>query len=236
MAMKITKDSHLDHGVTTAQLAWLLEQFGDRDGFFIETVDLPTRLGTVPCGLYGPLMGDDPVGRVAARAPRAPREWPSRLVHRPLRQVSQVSVIAGPHEGDACVLYTVFGGPVAPQEPGDPKCNDKEASESFWAEHALSMVGVGMVRASQDVDDIEIDLDPGLLVSVDGVLEQVEVWNGPNPKATGPEDECSYSDRARITRVWDVLNDRELPEAEWPGGLADEWRERVIDSMLPEDA
>lgn len=54
------------------------------------------------------------------------------------RQVRTVTVIAGPHDGQPCVLFTAFGGPLAPQEPGDPGCKDPDASRAFWAEHALS--------------------------------------------------------------------------------------------------
>lgn len=137
--MKVVEASHVDHGLTEAQMAWLLDRFSDRDGFFKETVELPADLGTVPCGLHGPLMGDEPVPAHEVReAVRGTREWTSRLCDRPARQVRQVSVIAGPHGDESCVLYTAFGGPVALQEPGDPGCKDVEASEQFWAVHALS--------------------------------------------------------------------------------------------------
>ena len=136
----ICKDSHLDHGLTTAQLRWLLEQFGDRDAEFTETVDLPWELGPIPCALWGPVMGDKPVltGTIPKR--RGGRLWFSRFVARDMRPGQQVTIIAGPHEGLPCVLYTVFGGPLAPQEPGDPalKPEDRPAAEAFWSEHALS--------------------------------------------------------------------------------------------------
>lgn len=38
----------------------------------------------------------------------------------------------------ACILYTVYGGPQAPQEPGDPNCKDPEKSAAFWREHGLA--------------------------------------------------------------------------------------------------
>jgi hypothetical protein len=113
--------------------------FGDRDGFFIETVTLPDTLADLSCGLYGPLMGDAPVSDLEARyLVRPPRQWPSRVVTRELRPVRTLSVIAGPSDDDTCVLYTAFGGPVAPQEPNDPGCRDTAASQKFWAEHALA--------------------------------------------------------------------------------------------------
>ena len=36
--MIIHKDSHLDHALTSQQIAYLLETFKERAGFFIETV------------------------------------------------------------------------------------------------------------------------------------------------------------------------------------------------------
>ncbi len=155
------KDSHVDHGLTEAQLHYLLDRFADRDGFFIETITLPRELGTVPCGLYGPVMGDPAiVDNEVTYAARGSRAWTSRLIDLPSRQQHEVTVIAGPHEAPcekcegkgerlslsltvqfsthgeqiycpceachatgkvahACVLYTAFGGPVAPREPGD---------------------------------------------------------------------------------------------------------------------
>jgi hypothetical protein len=137
--MKLISESHVDHGLSEPQLGWLLHRFADRDGFFIESVELPTDLGMVPCGLHGPIMGDEPISDADVRFEhRGDREWTSRLCDRPVRQVRIVSVIAGPHGDDACVLYTAFGGPVAPQEQGDPACKDVPASEQFWATHALS--------------------------------------------------------------------------------------------------
>jgi hypothetical protein len=161
------QDSHLDHALTPAQVAYVLERFADRQSFFIETITLPKGLGTVPCGLYGPLMGDSPIGEgEVTYAARGTRAWPSRLVDLPPRQQHELTVIAGPHEetcplcggsgsfGEwkarlpcscdhgkrkhACILFTAFGGPLAPQEPGDPGRKDVEASRRFWGEHALA--------------------------------------------------------------------------------------------------
>lgn len=144
------KDSHLDHGLTPTQIEYILERFAGRDAFFIETVELPPELGTVPCGLYGPVMGDGPIadynvdddttwglGLAFYRA-RGTRAYESRLVRRPTRPTNKVTVIAGPHDSHPCVLVTAFGGPATPQEPGDPSCKDVEASKAFWSEHALA--------------------------------------------------------------------------------------------------
>ena len=59
--MKIVKKSHTDHGLTVRQMAHLIFRFQKRDGFFIETFELPEHLGTVPAELYGPSAGDPPV-------------------------------------------------------------------------------------------------------------------------------------------------------------------------------
>jgi hypothetical protein len=159
--------SHVDHSLTEAQLRYLLDRFADRSAFFLETIDLPEDLGTVPCGLYGPTMGDAPIDESAVSYnSRGARAWPSRLVEQPARPTRQVTVIAGPHDDPcpqcttsawnllhqadcptcggtgelkhACILYTAFGGPSAPQEPGDPGCKDPTASAAFWRAHALA--------------------------------------------------------------------------------------------------
>jgi hypothetical protein len=135
-------ESHLDHDLTEAQVAHIFERFAARDSLFIETFELPAELGTVPCTLYGPMMGDEPIA-----APRwdvfddhrGTRKHLSRLVHAPARPTRQVTVIAGPHDDKPCILYTAFGGPATPQEPGDQDCKDPVASRAFWAEHALAV-------------------------------------------------------------------------------------------------
>lgn len=165
------RDSHVDHGLSEAQLRHLLDRFTDREAFFIETFTLPRELGTVPCGLYGPVMGDPAIREEeVSYARRGTRSWDSRLVDLSPRQQHEVTVIGGPHEETCpacggtgrlahghgfgasvpcdgceggkvkhpCVLYTAFGGPVAPQEPGDPGCKDPAASAAFWREHALA--------------------------------------------------------------------------------------------------
>ena len=132
-------ESHTDHALTDAQIAYLFQRFADRSGFFIETVELPEELGTIPCGLYGPLKGDAPIGDAETfRQQRGARQWQSRMIDRPLRPTRKVTVIAGPHDGLPCVLYTAYGGPAAPQEPDDPGCKDVEAARAFWRTHALA--------------------------------------------------------------------------------------------------
>lgn len=141
--MRQHPDSHLDHSLTAAQVAYLFEFFADRTAFFIETIELPEYLGTVPCGLYGPIMGDAPIEeRWVDYHRRPPREYTSRVLRKheypggfpgpqaPYRKVQQVTVIAGPHGDEPCVLYTAFGGPLAPKEPNDPTLADDRRAES----------------------------------------------------------------------------------------------------------
>ena len=137
--MKKHAASHVDHGLTEVQEKYILDLFADKNEFFIATIDLPQDLGTVACGLYGPIMGDDPISETdVVHEHRGTRAWTSRLVERPMRPTQKITVIGGPHEEHACILYTAFGGPLAPQEPGDPGCKDPAASATFWREHALA--------------------------------------------------------------------------------------------------
>ena len=140
--MKLHKDSHVDHGLSQAQLSYVMERFGDHQKFFISTVELPPELGTVPCALMGPIVGDEPVPESEVTYEvRGDRAWKSRMIEVAYPRTSRkVTVIAGPHDGEPCVLFTVYGGPLAPQEPDDPGCKDVAASREFWAKHALAQV------------------------------------------------------------------------------------------------
>jgi hypothetical protein len=140
--LKIHKDSHLDHGLSPAHIEWMLEQFKARAGFFLETVELPRHLEPLQCGLHGPIVGDEPVpeGEVNYQK-RGNRAGDSRMCDRPQRETRLITVIAGPHGEEPCVLYTAFGGPSAPREPWDAGIktdSEREASVLFWAAHALS--------------------------------------------------------------------------------------------------
>jgi len=161
--MKKHTDSHVDHGLTEAQLHYLLDRFAGRTSFFLETIELPEELGTVPCGLWGPVMGDPPVEESAVkRERRGSRAWTSRLVARDTRPTRQVTVIAGPHDGQPCVLYTAFGGPATPQEPGDLR-RQLEALEAKRrelpdrspesAEHSALYAQIVALRSKRDAAD-----------------------------------------------------------------------------------
>jgi hypothetical protein len=141
MTFAIHKDSHLDHGLTAAHLAFIVSHFANRTGFFTETVTMPDDLPDLTCGLYGPIMGDPPVTDNVSFEARGERAYPSRTVALPTRPTRLLTVIAGPHKGAPCVLYTAHGGPKAPREAGDPTLQTPEdVGESivFWATHALA--------------------------------------------------------------------------------------------------
>ena len=141
--MKITTASHLDHGLDMAVVALIAKRFSERSAFFIETFEIPEGLPGILCGLHGPIVGDAPVedAEVVFEV-RGDRGGPSRLCARPTRPTRTVTVIAGPHLDEPCVLYTAFGGPLAPHEPWEHLApEDRVKSEAFWREHALSRGG-----------------------------------------------------------------------------------------------
>lgn len=155
--MKISYSSHLDHGLSPLHLAFLFERFGARTGFFAETVELPSWMPALPCGLHGPAMGDAPVPEAECHhAVRGARPGTSRLCGREPRLVRQMTVIGGPDSSAPCVLYTAHGGPMTPCEPFDLDLDEQGRAEAaaFWAEHALSVpevVDLAVVRAQRDL-------------------------------------------------------------------------------------
>jgi len=146
--LNINSLSHLDHNLTLGHVRFILERFGDRSEFFIATVSLPPELTDLPCGLRGPAVGGDPVPDAhVVMEPRPGRVYPSRILlpafmpeHLWNLTSRLLTVIAGPHEGLTCLLFTAFGGPLAPKEPGDPSLSEseREASVAFWRVHALT--------------------------------------------------------------------------------------------------
>ena len=130
---------HADHAITDAQQEHINSALsGQAGGFFIRQIAIPSALGTVPCGLHGPAMGDEPVPDAECRQEaRGGRDWTDRLCGREPRQVDYVQAI-GIRDGDSVTLFTVYGGALAPQNPEDPTNSDPEAARIFWAEHALS--------------------------------------------------------------------------------------------------
>lgn len=136
-------DSHLDHSLTEAHVAFVLglnpAEHGDPTSpVRVFTVELPDTLGSLPCNLYGPLMGDDPVleSEVSYHV-RGERKGKSRMIDGKSPRPSRlVSVVAGPHDGRDWVLFTAYGGPLMPREPFE---DDSEATRILWEKHALSL-------------------------------------------------------------------------------------------------
>lgn len=133
--------SHTDH-VPAIVLGYVLGRFTNRTGFFTDTFELPKFLPELDLTLYGPVCGDPPVSdEDTVEVNRPGRDWKSRCVNRPAKKTRLCTIIAGPWDGNDCVLYTVFGGPLAPHELGDPALLKDEAkylkSREFWRDHAL---------------------------------------------------------------------------------------------------
>lgn len=148
MKISLHKESHLDHdGVTDAHVALALglDPTEHADGpFYVFSVTMPDELGALPCGLYGPACGDAPVkDSDVEMIVREGRKGASRLLLSGAARPSRVmTIVAGPHPKDPSVgliLHTIYGGPVAPQEPTDPYLaeENRPASVSFWGEHGL---------------------------------------------------------------------------------------------------
>ena len=141
--LKIVRQSHADHALTTRQLVHIIHRFKDRNGFFKESFELPEHLGTATAELYGPAAGDDPVPESEVEyLTRGNRSTKSRMVRRPLRQTRTITVVAGPLGDEPCVLYTAYGGPLAPREPDDDSISfveEKLEAQKFWSQHALAI-------------------------------------------------------------------------------------------------
>jgi hypothetical protein len=138
----VHKDSHLDHGLTEAHLQMLRDRFADREGFFIETFEIPAGLAALQCALHGPVMGDPDVPETECSYTLRNTGGRMRRCRREPRDTRLMTVIAGPHDGQSCVLYTAFGGPQAPRAPGDEDLKDEAQiaeSNEFWSRHALSV-------------------------------------------------------------------------------------------------
>ena len=119
-----------------------MKKLGTRRTFFIKTLRLPRELAPLPCNLHGPATGEPAVSEAEVfYARRGNRKGESRMCRRPTILSRQVTVVAGPFEGQPCVLYTAYGGPEAPREPWDESLQGspsaQRASVAFWKKHAL---------------------------------------------------------------------------------------------------
>ncbi len=160
VTIKIHAKSHTDHGIPDFVREYVLQHFFDAKEFFAATIPIPesaclstgaslndahnpvksymAKLPAIPCGLHLDVPESE-----AHYAKRGDREWNSRMCKRPPRMVREVTILAGPNPDDpdsGMILYTMYGGPQAPQEPGDPDLPDEKRAEAeaFWAKAALS--------------------------------------------------------------------------------------------------
>lgn len=138
--MLIHKDSHVDHFPADI-IKMLAYKFSGKKGFFIETFELAEVYGTYPCHLHGPATGTPPVADDEAEwRDRDGREFKHRMCDRKAVQTRMITVIAGPHDGHDCVMFTAYAGPQSPKMVGDPTLENSEEAEAieFWKTHALS--------------------------------------------------------------------------------------------------
>jgi hypothetical protein len=138
---------HDDHGITDGQMEFIRNavvndetiEFDEETGFFKKEVKITDEnLLPVPCGLYGPAMGDDPISETRVFfLKRGGRRYTDRVINLPVRPVDYVQVIGAKDQNGNFTIYTIYGGPEAPQHPADPTCKDKKASAIWWGVHAL---------------------------------------------------------------------------------------------------
>jgi hypothetical protein len=151
--INITADSHADH-LDSDTMSLVLGMVTRKEcslkvglpGFQIHEVTLPEGQ-TVASALRGPLTGEAPVSEAEVHyGTRGGRPNVSRLTNLPSTQDGRVTVLIGQEkdspEGE-WGLITAYGGPHAPQEPGDPylAAEGLEDAVAFWAAHALSVDG-----------------------------------------------------------------------------------------------
>lgn len=152
--VNIAADSHPDH-LTPAMLAEVLGKVEEGSvsvkadfGAFV-IVEVATS-APVLCALVGPATGGAPVaeGEVFYATRGEGRPNLSRMIARPATESRTVTVLIGGVEtaedgSRTGSLITAYGGPLAPQEPGDPYLPAEKRAESvaFWSEHALTVEG-----------------------------------------------------------------------------------------------
>jgi hypothetical protein len=137
--MNIAKVFHADHGISNDLILSAVMRLKPEEGFSALTLELEEAC--VMSALYGPKAGDGPVTDAEVdMVKRSEDRPPSRMVDKPKRPSSKLTVV-GVRSGEAATIYTAYGGPLAPREPGDASMTtdaEKAESAAFWAEHALA--------------------------------------------------------------------------------------------------
>ena len=143
--MKIINGVSHTHGLNAPILAFIEATFGNREAFFLETVEVPAEIAEGLDYLHGPTKGDTEIPESECfYAQRNGRAGNTRFTTREPRKTNKLTVIGGPEKGyDGCILYTAFWGERAMREPFDPdiagNAEQIAASTAFWATHALSL-------------------------------------------------------------------------------------------------
>lgn len=154
ITVTVAESSHPDH-LSESMLAEVLAKMAsgearlvvDFGAFVIAEV---TTSAPVLCALVGPTTGAPAPAEsdcfYATRGEGRPNL--SRMVDIPATESTTVTVLVGGVETAedgtrAGSLVTAYGGPLAPQEPGDPYLAPEKLAESvaFWSEHALTVEG-----------------------------------------------------------------------------------------------
>lgn len=207
-----TKWYHKDHALTPkheAAAEAALREGGP--GFRIVQVPVEDPL---PSALYGPAAGDQPVTDAFAKMQtRGDRPQPSRMVQRPSRPSNTMTVIGKVNEDGTVEVYTAYGGPLAPREPGDPSLSPEEKAESekFWAEHALATGerpgGPGTAKEAMNLLDVieqeasrQAKESPKRPANVEPQIpeemaRQLELAENARKKQQGREQEPGYEER-----------------------------------------
>lgn len=147
--LHVIPESHLDHGVSERHIAWAIGwvRIGIKLGRYapdevhVVTLDLPTESPELP-GLWTALR-EAPESEVTYQV-RPPRKYASRTTNDRMAWTRHMTVVFGPHGSTPFALYTAYGGPAAPREPGDPSIANMaelEESREFWTTHALAIGG-----------------------------------------------------------------------------------------------
>ena len=137
--------AHADHPMSDAQLNWIQSNKEiarlEEGAFICQVFTLPEELGTIPSALYGPSVGDAPIGEdEVTYVVRGERGEKSRMIDKPIRQARNVCVI-GLVGKVAFTLYGTQASSPAPREPWDKgltTSEEKAEADVFWCNHALS--------------------------------------------------------------------------------------------------
>ena len=136
--------AHDDHGLDATHLTFIDQALAEWDGsFLLKVLELPDECPSLPCSLYGPSVGDEPVTEdQVTYKKRNNRPGPSRLIDAPSRPARNMVVCGMRVEDGTLMLFTAYGTQAdapSPREWWDSGMKPQEAIEAatFWSQHAL---------------------------------------------------------------------------------------------------